>query len=169
MTGPFKMLNLKGSVRLGLSDSLDGWWLKSALIAGRNAADDPVTFDASRASFDDIEIVLSRAGGTVSGRVLDEQRRAVRDYSVIVFPVNSADWYYRSRHLKTGRAGESGEFTVDALPGGEYFIAAIDAAVTADNWQNPEFLNSLVPAAQRVRVAVGQRAALELRIIRAVP
>jgi len=87
----------------------------------------------------------------------------------VVFSTDRGNWFYRSRHMKADRPDDAGGYTVDALPPGEYFAGAIDAAVTADNWQNPEFLNALVPSARRVRMEAGGRVSIDLRLARISP
>jgi hypothetical protein len=164
-----EVLNLKGPVRLALRTAPDGWWVQSVNTGGRDAADEPVAFGTPDQSLRDVEIVLSRAGGMITGRVVDERAETVLDYSVIAFSTDRGNWYHRSRHMKAGRPDDSGAFAVDALPPGEYFVAAIDAAVTADNWQNPDLLSAMVASARRVRVEAGGRVSTDLRLARISP
>jgi hypothetical protein len=86
--------------------------------------------------------------------------------TVIVFPTDSSAWagYGSSpRRLRTTRVDKTGNFRMQNLPAGEYFIAAVPDKIAAD-WQNPKFLEGLAADATRVRLAEGDRRTQNVKV-----
>ena len=57
-----------------------------------------------------------------------------------------------------------GRFSIP-LPPGDYWVAAVETSVEETaygSWQNEDFLNALIPLAQRVAIEEGQRAVMTL-------
>ena len=90
--GAFAIAKLTGPMRFVL-DAPEGWFLKSVMIDGVNAADDPVTFSTATGSRSAVEVVVSSRGAEVSGRVSSSSRRDLSGL-VVVFPTDDARWYY---------------------------------------------------------------------------
>jgi hypothetical protein len=63
------------------------------------------------------------------------------------------------------RPATDGSFFVRDFPAGEYYVAAL-SDLDPDEWQTPEFLNQVVPAAIRLTIADGARRRQDLRIAR---
>jgi hypothetical protein len=149
----FEINNLFGPTRFGLA-APDGWYLKSVTIDGVNAADEPFTFDSITSNRSNVEVVVSNGAASVSGRVVNDRKEVLSDYSVIVFPTDSHRWYDRSRYMKLARSSQDGGFTVAGLPPGDYLVAAVDSIagdVGFGDWQNPDVLVRLTPSARRSR------------------
>ena len=111
------------------------------------------------------EVVVSSAGGEVSGRVTGPIRGR-EGALVLVFPTDSSRWYHESRFLKLVPAAPDAGFTVTGLPPGEYHIVAMDAGALdpfSDEWRNPALLAALATSARRVTVGEGSRVSVELR------
>ena len=164
----FELSSVFGPTRLALS-APDEWYLKSVTVDGIDAAEEPFTFDATGSSRSNMEVVISGGAASVSGRVLDDRKQSVSDYSVIVFSADPQRWYYRSQHVKLARSGLDGTFKVAGLPPGEYWIAAVDFVagdVEFGEWQNPDVLIGLTSSAQRLTLKEGGRAATDLRLTR---
>ena len=74
-------------------------------------------------------------------------------------------WFAQSRFVRM-EGTVNGTFAVAALPPGQYFVAAIEGSATVlleDRLDDPNFLESLVPAAERVSLAAGQRTTVVLK------
>ena len=84
---------------------------------------------------------------------------------VVVFPADESYWRPGARRVRSTRPASDGAFTVVDLPAGEYLIAAL-GEVDPDEWQQPDFLRQLVPAAVKVTIADGQTTRQDLRISR---
>jgi hypothetical protein len=171
MTGDlFELRGLAGPTRISLSRAPAGYWLKSVEVAGVNAAVTPVSFDGPDDSRADVTVVVSAAGGAVTGRVVDDTGRAVESYRVVVFSRDTDRWFAGSAFVRiTGGPEVDGTYTVRSLPPGDYWAVAVDS-IEADggsgDWQNPDVLTRLAPFASRLSVAAGQRVTAALRLLR---
>ena len=61
-----------------------------------------------------------------------------------------------------------GTFTVAGLPPGEYLAAAVDASPVGgggDDWQDPDYLDALMPRARGVALTEGAHAAMTLTVL----
>jgi hypothetical protein len=165
----FRISGLATASRIGLGRAPSGWWLKSVTIGAFNAAVEPVSFGSASDSHNDVEIVLSRNGATLTGRVVDDRQEQIDLYNVIVFPTDAARWFEGSAYVKTAVPRSDGRFTVGSLPPGDYFVAAIEFsenAPNADDVLEPGNLNGLARSAERISIGEGQQQHTELRLIR---
>jgi hypothetical protein len=167
--GAFSVKRLHGPTRFALAKAPEGWYLKSFAIGGLDATDAPFDFGSSGATFEGAEIVVSRAGASVSGTVVGDVGKPSAASSVVVFPVDPGRWFDGSRHVKYTRAQGDGSYRIRGLPPGTYLIAAADAAdgaLAAGGWQDPDVLASLAPLATRLTLTEGQAATSTLRTTR---
>jgi hypothetical protein len=164
----FFITNLFGRTALALlSAPGDDWYLKSWTINGTDVADTGYDFRAQPHTIDGSEIVVSRNGAAISGRVSDGAR-PVDDYFVVAFPVSREARLPGSRRMKFARSALGGTFRVSGLPSGDYFVAAVSRIVgTRDGgeWQNPDVLMQLEARAERITLLEGQAATVSLRLI----
>jgi hypothetical protein len=107
--------------------------------------------------------VLSNAGARIRGSLADASDTRAPEFLVIAFSTNRANWFPGSRHIKRAETGPNGSFDVDALPPGEYYVAALDTLPPGE-WQSPERLGALLQQAVRVAVGEGQARTLTLRL-----
>jgi hypothetical protein len=165
----FSTINgLFGLTSLSLQNApADDWYLKSWTINGTDVADTGYDFGAQPRTIEGSEIVLSRNGATISGRV-DGNTRSIDDYSVVVFPALRDARFPRSRRMKFSRSAIDGTFSVGGLPAGDYFVAAVSRLQgTRDGgeWQNPDVLLQLEARAERLTLSEGQSRTVTLRLI----
>jgi hypothetical protein len=62
-------------------------------------------------------------------------------------------------------SGAEGRFRTEGLPPGEYLAIAVDATTTVrdgDQWQDPDYLETLATAAHRIRLSEGGSLSLML-------
>ena len=166
--GTFTYVRLHGPRQLMLNTAPAGWYLKSVMIKGRNAADEPFDFGAEPVTIADVEVVISGAGAAMTGRVTDDRGNAVTRYTVIVFPTERNKWYAGSRFMKFGSGSQDGSFRVAGLPPGDYWLVAVDRVDTepGGEWQSSNLLETLVSRASRVTVGEGEVHSATLRVIR---
>jgi hypothetical protein len=165
--GHFRITGVTGPRRFILQGAPDGWYLKSATVNGADALDAPYDFGLEARTLRDIEIVVSPAGATLSGRAVDASSAPLRDYSVLIFSTDRADWYRLSQRLKAARPNQDGAFSVIGLPPGDYWaiaINSIDISPSTGGWQDPEFLEALSRRAQRLTLGAGEARTLSLRM-----
>ena len=167
--GLFQVRGLAGTLRLAVMTP-PGWWVKSIGVGGLDALHEPLRFSGPDDSRTDVTVVVSDGAAAVGGRVTDDAGQAVDDYRVVVFSTDERRWFGRSPYVQiTGGPDTSGRFTVANLPPGDYMAIALDTIEgdgDAGEWQNPEVLARLASDATRVTLARGQRAAVDLRLVR---
>ena len=164
------MTGLFGLSRLTLPrlPGCDTCYLKSARVNGTDAAETPFDFGLNGGRYQDAEVVISDAGGTIEGRVGDEaaNRAAV---SMVVLPVSDALRYPASRYIKAGSRLRDGRFEAAGLPPGEYIVAAAnndDSGIARVEPDDPDFAARLEARGTRVIVFERERAVVELRLLR---
>jgi hypothetical protein len=119
--GAFELQNLTGETRM-VAAGPAGWWFKSLMIGGVNAADDPVDFSNGRNSRADVRVVLARAA-----RVLGAVTGAGTAVRVVAFPVEPDRRYSSSRYVRVTTTGGDGRYTLE-VPPGQYWLVALEGS-----------------------------------------
>jgi protocatechuate 3,4-dioxygenase beta subunit len=166
--GRFALGGLQGPRRVRLLQAPASWSLKAVRVNGVDVTDDVITFGTRQESLADVEVVLTNRGPSLTGAVTDVSGRPVTDYTVVAFAADEERWYQRSRFMNFTRPRHDGTFAMPALAAGDYYVAAVDSLQGAEGWgewQDPDFLRAIAPAATRVTLGDGQAAALALRLI----
>jgi hypothetical protein len=131
---------------------------------GRDITDEVLLVGA-----DNIELTVvcgepaTRLGGTV--RKTDGAGDA--DALIIAFPTERAHrsgTTVRPRRLQQATADTSGGFTLNNLPAGDYFVAAIPIA-RSELWRDPKFLDQLTRSATRITLTQGESRTIDLRMV----
>jgi hypothetical protein len=138
-----------------------GWEISSAVLGGRDVTGTP--FEVGTTDLGGLMLTLGNRPIEVRGDVLDPLGRLARDATVVIFPVDVANWKSvarTARHLQFVRTGDGG-YAFRGLAAGDYYVAAVDDALMGD-WPSPELLRKLTGAATRVRVAAGERRVVNL-------
>jgi hypothetical protein len=138
-----------------------GWFVKSAMMNGRDIADGPVdlTEDATK-----VIVTLTNRGARVSGTVRDRDGRPDPGSGVVVFPADPRLWVdYTAypRRIKDGGANRDGSFSFGDLPSGDYLIIA--APRPALDWSTPKLLERLAAVATRITLGEAEQRTLDLR------
>jgi hypothetical protein len=150
---------LPGSYRLAYRD-LPGWRVRSAKLGDVDVLD--TAFDVS-ADISGIEVTLTDRHSRLSGRLSQQDGTAASGYFVIVFSADRSFWASQSRRVRSIRPGTDGEFRLDDLPAGEYYLAALTDA-DSDDWQTEAFLTHVISSAVRVSLGDGEQKIQDLRI-----
>lgn len=140
-----------------------GRMVTSVLYQGRDVSQTSLLVDASDIS--GIVVTLSDRitvlTGTVTGTAdLDAAR-------VLVFPQDAQTWTDFGSKPTTVRVIDvtsTGSFETQALPAGDYLLAAFDRDTVVD-WQDPSFLQLAARVATHVRLGDGERQNADLRIV----
>ena len=146
------------------SIGIPGWTLKSVTVAGRDVTD--ALLDFSKGDINDIEITLTNRSAAVGGTVTDGDVPA-RDFTVVIFANDAAQWTFPSRYLAIARPNpaQPGAFRMAGLPPAAYQVVALPS-VNGPEYQDPEFLQALRPFATRVVVNEGDTKTVGLKIIK---
>jgi hypothetical protein len=139
--------------------------VKEVRINGIDRTDEPIPFGTTGQSLADVEVVLTDRVSEIAGTVADDRARPVPAAPVVVFSTDRSRWYDLSRFLRRTQSDDNGTFSVAGLPYGSYFAVALPAlpADGPDAWQDPAFLESIIPAASTVTLGDGQTTTVSLR------
>jgi hypothetical protein len=138
-----------------------GWTLAALQHGERDLRDAPLTFaDGSIAG---INVVLTQAVTTLTGRLTTLTGTPASDYHVVIFPDDRTLWHEESPRILVLRPGVDGMFTSRELPPGTYRIAAL-VDVEDNEATERAFLESIFDAAVRVDLAAGRATRQDLAI-----
>jgi hypothetical protein len=158
--GSFELEGLIGAHTLTFERLPAGWFVKSITANGVDATDVPLQFRGSEQV--SVRVVLTDRVAEVTGTVRAET--SSRGAGVLLFPDDRSKWIPTSRYLRTARAGESGQFTLRALPGGERYLAVAFDYLESGEHLDPEFLERVKPLATSFSLADGEKKQLELTV-----
>ena len=169
--GSFEIKGISGSRRLQLLRAPPGWALREIRVNGVDVTDRALPFGRNDQSLTGIEVVLTNRVSLLQGTILDDRSRPAPASSLIVFSTDRDHWYPTSRFLRKTAPAADGAFALAGLPSGIYYAAAVRQPPSdgADAWQDPEFLDGLIPQAATVSVADGQQLSLSLRVAADAP
>jgi Carboxypeptidase regulatory-like domain len=153
---------LPGSYRL-TSTAPAGFWLRSAVVNGKDVLD--VTLEFAQTDIADAVLTFTDRHSELSGTLQTASGGAAPDYAVVVFPVDRMLWIKNARRIQTTRPATDGKFLIRDLPGGDYFLAALDDVDPAD-LTDPIFLEAMVASSVKVAIVDGEKKQQDLRIAR---
>lgn len=146
----------------GMRTPLGRWWLKSAIVGGREILDQPLEFHESDAS---AVLRWSDRASELSGEVRDGAGASVRTAWVVVFSRDPRSWFFHSRRIAAVRPSADGRYTVRNLPAGEY-VAVATTEVDTNEWFDPEVLRRLLPQGTTVTISEDGRHTTDLVVRR---
>jgi hypothetical protein len=157
--GTFELKSVVGSVRLTVGPLADGWAIRQIEQNSRDFTIQPL--ETSGQTLDGFTIVLTNRFPAISGTLRDAKGTLVPTGTVILFPDESSLWVEDLRTVRTARVDQSGVFTIKGVRPGSYFaIAAV--GISNNQWNDPEYLDSIRQDAHRVTVKEGEDQRLEL-------
>ena len=163
----FTLSGISGPRRLEVTRTPPGWMVEEIRVRGIDVTDQPIVFGTAAQSADDVEVVLTDRVTHIQGRVRGGDGRAAVGATAIVFAPTRDRWYAQSRYMRAATVGEDGRFSMEGLPSGFYYVAAVASvpAGGADAWRDPAFLDSLVAPSTSVSVGEGGRAEVAISVI----
>ena len=112
-------------------------------------------FDGAQGrDFKDVVVTLTTATSSISGVVRDGVTPLTSGAAVIAFPVEREGWSnygFNPPRLTSVLTTSEGNYRIDGLPAGEYFLVAVPAAYERA-WIDPAFLAQHAASAARVRL-----------------
>lgn len=138
------------------------WTLKSMTFNGRDLPD--TTLDLSSQP-GELLLTFTDQPSHLTGMLQDAAGRAATEFFVIAFSTDRGAWTPTSRRIQSVRPASDGAFSIKGLPEGEYFLAAL-TDVEPGEWLSAAFLDQIVAAGVRVKIAAGQTTTQSLRIAR---
>lgn len=131
-------------------------------LGGVDVTDTVITVDASTKG-DLVMTLKDTPPARISGRVIADADSATRGV-VLLFPSDRRLWpepFGASRRFRAVPVGATGEYALERVPAGEYFLAVTPSA--SDDWINLATLETLSRDAQLVRVADGEQSTVEIK------
>jgi uncharacterized protein (DUF2141 family) len=141
-----------------------GWLMRSAVVGGRDTADDGLDVRAGE-NVSGIAITFSDRPGELTGVLQDATGRAAPDYFIILFAADKAHWRTGTRRIQQARPSTDGRFTFRNLLPGDYCLAAV-TDVESGEWFDPAFLAQLVGGSITLAIAEGEKKTQDIRIAR---
>jgi len=140
----------------------DGWMVKSVTHRGRDITGVP--FDMkSGDNMSDVQVILTTKVTTVSGQLANDKGGPITDATVILF-ASHADTWTQGRFIRATRPDQQGQWRIKGLPPGEFLAVAVDY-VEDEQWNDPEYLESIRRYAQKVTLEEGASEALTLKLL----
>ena len=138
-----------------------GWFVKSVTLDGKDITDRPFDLDADATN---IVVTYSDRASRVTGVVKDARGAVAAMAVVLAFPADPERWTgygTNPRTLKSVNVSRAGEYTLEALPPGDYCLVAIDDA-DADGWTDPKTLEALARQATKLTIGNEEAKAVDL-------
>ncbi len=159
---PFELKPLLGECELRVSQLPPGFELQAIVDAdGRDLTDAPIVFDAN-VDLDAVRVIVTDRVARLSGTVVDRDRTAITNYSLLVLPDDPARLRNPRRWAHWVRPNHLGRFTVDLLAG-DYRVAVVGPDEVDDSeWFNADYFEPFRDRATRVTVAARERRSVTL-------
>jgi hypothetical protein len=157
--GTFELKQVIGLNRLTVGALPDGWAIRAIDHNGRDLTTQPL--DTQGTALDGVAISLTNRFPVLTGSLRDEKGNGSSTGTVIIFPEDASLWVEDLRTVRTARVDQSGQFAIKAIRPGEYLAVAV-STVQNNQWNDPEYLESLRARTQRVSLREGESKQLEL-------
>ena len=155
----FEVTRLSGTRRVTVDTRAPTLALKRIMLNDKDITDTPIDFSKD---VEGVQVVLTSRVSRITGAVSDD-KGAVADFAVIVFPSDPTKWTDRSRYVAVARPTQEGRFTVTGLPPEDYLAVALPA-VTGTEFMDPDFLQQLRVLATSFTLMEGDAKTLDLKL-----
>jgi hypothetical protein len=135
-------------------------YLKSAQYGGADVLTTGLHIEASPSGI--LDIVMADGAGSLSGAVLDDQKKPASGLTVVLIPEPRLRG--RSDLYKTGMTDAGGEFEISGIAPGQYKVFSWEDAAQG-SWQYPDFLDPYEDRGQSVRIYGGKSDPITVQLI----
>ncbi len=158
--GTFELNGLIGPHAVRIEGLPAGWVVKSVTANGIDVSDAPLELRGTEQV--SMRVVLTDRVTELLGTVRSDHASGAM---VVVFPDDEAKWTLVSRHIRTARAGDAGQFSIRGLPPGTRYLAAALDYVENGEHLDPDFLERARSVASSFTLGEGEQKVLELPLI----
>jgi hypothetical protein len=156
-----------GQYFVSATGRLSGWFVKSAMVNGVDALEQPFTLTAENIGNVVVTVVDRQTGisGSVTGAT-----GAPAEGTVILFPSNYREWIARGmpqRLTRNIRSQAKGAYTITGVPARDYLIVAVSDEALPD-LQNPAVYEALARAATAVTLSEGETRTMSIKLTQVV-
>jgi hypothetical protein len=155
---------IPGRYSLRVSQNGDEKWFVRSMTLGRlDLATRPL--EVGHEDLSGLAVTMTDRPSPLEGLVVNANGAAVRDATVVVFPVDRSTWTSAHDRLAGFQRTRSldGTYRFAHILPGDYFVAAVDERRMA-GWPRREFLESLTRQAAPLRVTGGESQTLILKL-----
>jgi hypothetical protein len=125
------------------------WIVKGMSVAGSDVSDIPI--EIGTADLANLTITYTDQPAHLTGIVRDASGAVDSSATVVVFPPDRRAWGWPNGvHSRSAHASSTGAFSL-MLPPGDYEVAAVPDEWQS-GWQDPEFLQRLLPLATHIQL-----------------
>lgn len=151
-------------LRASIPSDVDGeWWLRSAMLDGRDLLDEPLEIGTTNRS--GIVLTYTDRRNALSGAFQTAAGQPATDYFVVAFPADRALWQEGSRRFVSARPATDGRFRIVDLPAGSYLMAALTDFEPSD-FGDASYLETLAAQAIPVVIRDGEETVQDIRVAR---
>jgi len=112
----------------------------------------------------ELQVVISNRGATLNGTLTDAAGRPKPLGTVVLFPAEPEHRTTSSLRFRMARADESGHYSFDVLPPGDYLVAATDGSFRFNPLGDRQAFDALVPHASHVILQGEEQKTMDLRV-----
>lgn len=153
---------IPGRYRLSVQAPGPVWSVRSAILDDRDIIDAPFDVRAGQ-HITGVTITLTDSPAELSGRLTDASARPMQLY-VLVFSADRSLWGTATRRVASARARETGDYSFNGLPPGEYFLCALTEIDTTRVSADPAYLEELAPLSIKLSIGEGEKKRQDLRV-----
>ncbi|MCC7043595.1 MAG: hypothetical protein IT183_07020, partial [Acidobacteria bacterium] len=143
------------------SDTEGTWWLRSAMLAGRDLLDEPLEVRDQDVS--GVVVTYTDRVNELTGTFQTASGQPATDYYVVAIPDDRVLWRAGSRRLVTTRPATDGRYSLTRVPAGAYRLAALTDFDPTD-FADATFLEALASRGIAVVVRDGERTVQDIRV-----
>lgn len=143
------------------SDTERVWWLRSAMLDGRDLLDEPL--EVRTRSVSGIVVTFTDRVNELTGTFQTASGQPVSDYYVVAIPDDRSLWRAGSRRLASTRPATDGRFSLTRLPAGAYRLAALTDFEPSD-FADEAFLEALASQGIAVTIRDGEPTVQDIRV-----
>src|SRR5579864_7063306 len=161
-SGTFTTMGVPSGKYVLRVDAPTGWVLRGAMLDNRDISDAPV--ELRDADVENVTIAFTDQRTSVTGEVTTSSGSPDGKATVILFPQDATLWVDSGpspRRLKTTRPRGDGTYSM-SVPAGDYYVIAVRDSGSFE-WNDPQFLAAIAPAAVRISVNEGDTHTQTLR------
>jgi hypothetical protein len=132
------------------------------MLDGRDLLDGLVEITADM-NLSGLVVTITDKRTELSGTLQTVSGAPASDVFVIAYSADRAHWGPAARRVQAVRPSLDGRFMIKDLPAGDYLLAAV-LDIDEGDWEDPTFLEQLVPGSIRIALAEGDHTTQDLRV-----
>jgi protocatechuate 3,4-dioxygenase beta subunit len=159
----FELPATPGRNRINPMNLPAGWTIRSVRANNIDVTNDGIEVKPGE-NVTGVEVELTNRLATISGLVKNARGETSKDYTVVLFALDTKSRPATTRYWRIARPDQDGRFKMSGMLPADYSIVAI-ATLEMGQAYDAEFLERIQPAASRVTIREGETQVLDLKLI----